>query len=401
MIRRFLSILVVATLPIAAPAAEQTPAETEPLLPRTALQPSVTGLLSFTFDEDVSLQKAFQELARRAGITVLFDESFRDQILAVDLGNVSAVDALEKLTMVNGLFYKILDPKTVLIAPNIAQKHRQYDDLLLHTFYVGHAGVNEMANMFRTIAGIQRVDPNPGQRSLTVRASADQLLVAESILRRNDRPRAELGLSVELLAVNAAPEGAAGLGLSSEEWLRFKSENDAEVLLTQTVRVSEGERADLSIGEGSRQLVAVATPAAEPAGTPTEQTKPEAPPERRSVGIELRLQPQVTVDGNIRLSLTIRATARGVETPGDAEPVALRTRDVTTTSSLKEGETTLVRAMFGPADFGSALDSSRGETQEREVVVAIGASILRAAASSESLPPLLMGTEQRVRVIRP
>jgi len=403
MIGRIALSLTFLTLSVSVLTAPQPGAVTEPLVRRVALEPSTTGPLSLTFPENFSLQEAFQEWGRRTGITVLFDEAFRDQIVAVDLENVSAEDALEKLTLVNRLFYKILDPKTVIIAPDNAQKHRQYDDLLLHTFYVAHGDVNGIANMFRTIAGIQRVQPDFTQRSLTVRASADQLLVAQSILRRNDKPAAEIAFVVEILAVNPAPDRAPELALSSEEFLRFKSENDAEVLFSQTIRLMENERATLSIEEGSRQLVPNPTPPDEPAPSTSGESPSDPSPQRRAVGIDLSLHPQVSLDGHIRLSLTLRATAHpGNEARVESEPAPLRTRDLTTTASLKDGETTLTQAMFPLGDFGDALDHGlQAERRQLDVVVAISPSVLRPAAISEDLSPLPMGTEQQVRVPRP
>lgn len=386
--RLFVLSLTFLTLPMAALEAQQPVAAGEPSIERVALDPPSKGPFSLTFPDDVSLQEVFQDLGRQAGITVLFDEAFRDQTLALDLGEVLAEDALEKLTLVNRLFYKVLDPKTVIIIPDNAQKHRQYDEMLLHTFRVAHANVNGIANMFRTIAGIQRVEPDFAARSVTVRGSADQILVAQSILERNDQAGAEVAFLVEILAVNPAPDRAAGLAFDPEKLLRFKSEADAEALLSQSVRVTENERAKLSFEEGSRQ------PVEAPAGG---QTSPGEALERRTVGIQLELQPQVNEDGNIRLSLTIRATARG-----ESDPALVRSRELTTTASLKDRETTLVPALFRWEDFGGALDYGRGVAiPQRDVVIAIKASVLRPAPISEVLPPLPMGTEQLIRVPRP
>ncbi len=402
MTRRITLSLAFLTLSMSVRAGQKPDAATEPLVRRVALEPSTTGPLSMTFPENVSLQEVFQEWGQRAGITVLFDEAFRDQTLAVDMGNVSAEEALEKLTLVNRLFYKILDAKTVIIAPDNAQKHRQYDDLLLHTFYVAHGDVNGIANMFRTIAGIQRVQPDLTQRSVTVRTSADQLLVAQSILRRNDKPPAELSFVVEVLALDPVPDRAPGLALTADEFLRFKSENDAEVLFSQTIRLTENERATLAVEEGSRQPVTNPTPPEEPTAPRTEESQPDDPPERRAVGIALGLHPQGAPEGDIRLSLTIRARARaGNGTGGESKSAPVRGRDLTTTVSLKDAETTLVQAMFRLDEFGGALDPGlQAERSQRGVVVAITASVVRAPAASEVLTPLPMGTEQQVRIPR-
>ena len=45
-------------------------------------------------------------LAKRAGVNILFDESFRDKRVAVDLEGVSYREILDILMQTNGLFYK-------------------------------------------------------------------------------------------------------------------------------------------------------------------------------------------------------------------------------------------------------------------------------------------------------
>jgi hypothetical protein len=119
------------------------------------------------------------------------------------------------------------------------------------------------------------------------------------------------------------------------------------------------------------------------------------------VGIDLSIHPQVSVEGKIQLSMTLRATVpTETPAPSDTGPSIVRTREVSTTVSMNEGETTLVSAMFRAEDFGGDLDRRSAEGTGRDVVVAIGASILRAAATGEALP-LPMGTEERVKVREP
>ncbi len=138
---------------------------------RPILEPSSTAPIQLRFAEDTSLQKIFEVLSKLSGINILFDESFRDKRVTIDLVDVSFEEALDKLALINRLFYKVVDSSTIIIVPDNAQKHRQYDDLVLRTFYIVNAEVNTVANMLRTIAGIQRVQPNPELKSITVRAT--------------------------------------------------------------------------------------------------------------------------------------------------------------------------------------------------------------------------------------
>lgn len=401
MIRRIVVALVLVIIAIGEVAAQAPPrGARDALLERPQLKSSTETLL-VSFPEDVSLQEIFLEIGRRAGVTVLFDESYRDQTTPVNLGRVSVKDALEKLTLVHRLFYKIVDPTTVIIIPDNTQKHRQYDDMLVHTFFVAHGDVNRIANMFRTIAGIQRVQPDLNQKSVTVRATVDELLVAQGILARNDRPPAELAFQVDILAIGRDPKRMLRVALTADEYVRFKPENDAEVLLSQIIRLTDNESARMAFEEGALRPVTEPTPADKPVRADEEQG-PKTPVPPRAVGLQLSLHPQVSLDGDIHLSVALQATVpiENQTIPGSA-PSAVRTREVTTTVSMKDGETTLLPVMFRVEDFGAALSEGRGPSAPREVVVAVGASVLRASARPDVLPPLPIGTEQRIRVPQP
>lgn len=364
-----------------------------PLVAIPRLQPSRDTVV-LSFDDDVSLQQVFHDIGQQSGIVILFDEAFSDQTTNVALGTVSVEDALDKLTMTHRLFYKIIDSKTVLIIPNNAQKHRQYDDMLLHTFYVQHGDVNGLANMFRTIAGIQRVQPDPLQKSITVRATPDQLLVAESILARNDFRPAEVTFQIEILAMDLDAGGLARTAFTSEEFNRFKNEQRVEVLVVQTIRIADNRRGTISIEEGG--LRPVATELTSKDASPREEQPADAPEVRRAVGFQLTLHPQVSPDGNIMVSLTLQATIPAGDEAGSGSSGGLvRTRDVTTTALMKPGEVTVLPAMSRVKDFGSAL-ADRDEA--RHVVVAFGASQWRRGDIPDVLPPLQIGTEERIRV---
>ncbi len=411
MTQRIFFALAMATLSIGVTAA-QTPENlsSAPLVERPRLQPSMETVV-LSFPEDVSLKEVFHEISEQADVTMLFDESFRDQTTLVNLGRVSVEDALAKLTTIHRLFYKILDSTTVIIIPDNAQKHRQYDDMLLHTFYVEHNDVNAVANMFRTLAGIQRVQPDPVQKSVTVRATADQLLVAQSVLERNDAPPTEVTLQVEILAVDGNPEQMAGAALTAEAFARFKDERDAELLVSQTIRLTDNQRGSISIEEGGPWPVTAQAAGEEVATSrgratssfPFREEEPsEAPVPQRAVGLQLSFHPQVFRAGRVQLSLTLQATAPAADdTSPEDRPHLGRSRGVTTTVSMNPGEVTLLPAMFRVNDFGVALHDAREEEDSREVVVAIGAAILQSGETPNVLPPLPMGTEQRIQVPRP
>ena len=56
-----------------------------------------------------------ESLAELAGVNILFDESFRDKRVAVDLEGVSYREVLDILMQTNGLFYKPVGSSNVVV----------------------------------------------------------------------------------------------------------------------------------------------------------------------------------------------------------------------------------------------------------------------------------------------
>ena len=91
--------------------------------PLPVLSPQSTAPIRIKF-ENTSLQKVLETMGRLAGVNVLFDSQFRDKTVSVDLQNETFQNALDRLTFVNRLFYKILDPSTIIIVDESAAKRR-------------------------------------------------------------------------------------------------------------------------------------------------------------------------------------------------------------------------------------------------------------------------------------
>ena len=79
------------------------------------LDPSSPAPIHVKFPEGSSLRTVLETLAELAGVNILFDESFRDKRVAVDLEGVSYREVLDILMQTNGLFYKAVSSSTVLV----------------------------------------------------------------------------------------------------------------------------------------------------------------------------------------------------------------------------------------------------------------------------------------------
>ncbi len=418
---------------------------------RPILEPSSTAPVQLRFAEDTSLQKIFEVLSKLSGINILFDESFRDKRVTIDLVEVSFEEALDKLALINRLFYKIVDSSTIIIVPDNAQKHRQYDDLVLRTFFIVNAEVNTIANMLRTIAGIQRVQPNPELKSITVRATPDQVAVAERIIELNDKTKSEIMLDIEILEINRSKALEFGLKIAEQQvtlgfepagqvadsnavrlnrlasidtsdftinlpnvatYRLFKSESEARLLAAPKLRASEGQPAELRLGQEVPIPVTSFASNFGPGGIP--QT-PVTSFQYRNVGVNVTITPKVFVDGEIELQLTLETSSQlDTRVINGTELPVFGLRNVNTVVRLRDGETNIVGGLISEEDrkavsgFPGLADIpllnkifafNDNERASNDVVFSITPHIIRGPRVTEmDLAPLPMGTEQQIKV---
>ena len=417
------------------------------------LEPSSAAPINLRFAQDTSLQKIFEVLSTLSGINILFDEAFRDKRVTINLVDVSFQEALDKLVLINRLFYKVVDPSTLIIVPDNAQKHRQYDELVLRTFFVINAEVNTIANMLRTIAGIQRVQPNPELKSITVRATPDQVAVAERIVELNDKSKSEIILNIEILEINRnkllefglrASEYELGLTLApggstvqdgrttfrlnrlasidSSDWLvtfpssffyrLFKSNSEAKLLASPKLRAMEGQTARLNLG---REVPVPVTSFVSQIGTGGVPNTPVTSFQYRNVGINISITPKVFVNGEIELELSIETSTQletvvitGIELP------VFGTRQVNNVVRLRDGETNIIGGLISQEDrqaisglpgivdtpiLNKIFASNKQESAQQDVVFSVTPQIVRAPrVTVEDLLSFPMGTEQAIRV---
>ncbi|HJS74846.1 MAG TPA: STN domain-containing protein [Vicinamibacteria bacterium] len=80
---------------------------------RPRLQPEPDTLIDLRISEPTGLREIVEQLARMRGVNVIFDEAYRDREIVVELRGVTFEQALDLLLHTHGLFYKVVDSKTV------------------------------------------------------------------------------------------------------------------------------------------------------------------------------------------------------------------------------------------------------------------------------------------------
>lgn len=349
-----------------------------------------------------SLRDIFGSIAKSTGINIIFDSTFQDRVYTTSLNGVTLEQALNSIVTANQLFYKVQDPKTVLIIPDNAQKRAQYEEQLVQNFYISHVDPLELAQMLnqviRPIGGQQLapvISANKTASVINVRATTAMMAIIERMIESNDKPRAEVIVDVQILEVNrgrakqygidlgnyainavfsperdprgtaaAADGGGATLnaqpfnantisrGVSTSDFylavpsavVRFlEQDNETKVIAKPQLRGAEGVPLELNLGEDIPVPSTTFTPVA--AGGANSQ--PLTSFNYRSVGVNVKMTSKVTYEGDIRMELFVESSTlgAGVTIAGQELP-SFGSRKVTTVLRLREGESSLLAGLL-------------------------------------------------------
>ena len=113
---------------------------------------------SLTF-RDAASRDVFTAISRLANISVIFDSTFRDSPVTVDLRNASLDDALTTVSGATRTFFRVTAPKTIVVIPDTPAKRREYEEEIVRTFYLSNADLKETMDLLRMVLDARRISP--------------------------------------------------------------------------------------------------------------------------------------------------------------------------------------------------------------------------------------------------
>ncbi|HEV2388424.1 MAG TPA: hypothetical protein VGS20_14355 [Candidatus Acidoferrales bacterium] len=145
----------------------------------------------------------FETIAKLAGLTVLFDPDFTSRKISIDLPNVTLEQALDAVALESKTFWKPVTSSIIFVAPDNAQKRRDYEDEVVKTFYLANSltaqDITEVVGGLRLLLDLRRIQQINAQNAIVVRDTPDKIAVAERIIRDVDKQRPEVMLQVSVL----------------------------------------------------------------------------------------------------------------------------------------------------------------------------------------------------------
>jgi Flp pilus assembly secretin CpaC len=177
---------------------------------------------------------AYEQLAQAFGIKAAFDPDLAPRNVRLKVTDVDFNTAVSLLGAQTGTFWRPLDPTLIFVAPDTAEKRRQYGLQAEQTFplpaSVAPEEMTELLRVLREITGSTHIELNARSRSITIRDAAEKLALASEVIRQVEKARGELMLEVELLEVDRNKAQQLGITPPSSAQAFLISPSDVRAL---------------------------------------------------------------------------------------------------------------------------------------------------------------------------
>jgi len=335
--------------------------------------------------QDVALRSVFDVLSRTYGINIVLDKDVRaEQRTNIALRQATFEEAVQLVTMTNQLEQKVVSSNTLIVFPNTPAKRREYQDLVVKSFYLSNADVKQTANMIRAVVKTRDIFVDEKVNLLVIRDTPEAVRTAARLIAAQDLAEPEVMLEVEVLevAVNRLTElglkypdtmalyfqGAGGVPgeLTLSEFLNMNTslarlvfpnpafllslkqqDGSTSVLANPRIRVKNHEKAKVHIGD---RVPVITTTAAATGGFVSENVS------YLDVGLKLEVEPTIYLDDEvgIKVALEVSRIVREIRSTSGTLVYQIGTRTASTLLRLHDGETQVLAGLISDEDRRSA-----------------------------------------------
>jgi general secretion pathway protein D len=334
---------------------------------------------SLTF-RDAASRDVFTAIARLANISLIFDSSFRDAPVTVDLRNASLDDALSTVAGATRTFFRVTAPKTIVVIPDTPAKRREYEEEIVRTFYLSNADLKETMDLLRMVLDARRISPTTAINALTIKDTPERIAAAARVLTAVDKARPEVIIDVELLEVDRtrlqeyglqiASSGSPGLngsasinagdsagvnlqtlrnltqadllftGLPSLYYRLLKNDTHTRALANPQLRTSDGTPATAKFG----QQVPVPVTTFAPIATGGQPQQPITSYNYQNIGVNIDITPRTHHDDDVTLAIKVSVTS--ISGTGFGNLPTFGNREINTVINLRDGETNMLAGLI-------------------------------------------------------
>jgi general secretion pathway protein D len=400
-----------------------------------------------TLHLDTTTDVVYKTIAKLAGINVLIDPEYKPQKISFDLKDVSIRDAINMLAMQSKTFWRPLSPNTIIVTADTASKRKEFEQNVMKTFYLRNSAtqsdLQQAAGTLKAILDISHIQLTPEQRSLTLRCTPDQMVLAQKLIGDIDKPKAEVMIDVMVMEVSrdklhtiginpptsttvtlagTSSSGSSSSSLTlqsltslnagdfsistpSASFSLLASDSDTKVIQHPEIRAMDSEKASLKIGD--RVPYATGSYQSTNGGGVNTQFQ------YLDVGVNIDITPYVHSNNEVtlKMSLEISSVAGETNIGGFNEPT-IGQRRIEHEARLADGEVNLIGGILTDSDTYSMsgypwitkipllkylFGQETKERQQSEIVFAITPHIIRGGEiMDDNLKALDIGTANNV-----
>lgn len=313
-----------------------------------------------------------EALSKGTGINFTLDSDIDKRLQSsIFVRNVPIEDALNMLVESNGLRMKVLTDNSVLIYPDKVAKIRQYQDLIIRSFYLEYADPETIAGLLRSMLGINQIETDDRLPMVMVKDVPEVMPLIEKLIASQDLPEPEVMLEMDIIEVSRSfnldtgfrwptqlsvlsGQGALTLealrdtdsstiGVSPNPAVLFDGQDSQiNLLANPRIRVKNGDSARIHIGD----RLPIITSNVASTGVISENVQ------YIDVGLKLDAEPIINLGGdvNIKISLDVSSVGNSITTNSGSVVFQIGTRSTATQLRLRDGETQVLAGLINDSD---------------------------------------------------
>lgn len=367
---------------------------------------------------EANLKMVFEVLSRDSGINFILDKEVRpDLTTSIFVKRAMLENVVDLLLTTNQLEKKVLDSNTVLIYPNTPTKVKEYQELMVKSFYIENADVKQTANMVKTLLKTREIFVDEKLNLMIMRDTPEAIRLAEKLIAMHDLAEPEVMLEVEVLEVKRtrlldlgikypeqltlAPIAGAGgsvtlrdlknindsrisAGLTNTAINAKKDDTDINLLANPRIRTRNREKAKIMIGD----RVPVITTTSTATGFVSDSVQ------YVDVGLKLEVEPNIYLqdDVAIKIALEVSSIVHQITSKNGTLAYQIGSRNASTVLRLKDGETQVLAGLINDEDrstankvpgigdlpvLGRLFSTHRDDNQKTEIVLSITPHLIR------------------------
>jgi len=145
----------------------------------------------------------FDAIGKLAGLTVIFDPDLAARRISVELTDVTLEQALNITALESKAFWRPVTSNIIFVAPDQPQKRRDYEEEVVHTFYLRNTvqpqELTEIVTSIRQLLDLRRVQQINAQNAIVIRDTPDRVMLAQKIIEDIDKAKPEVIIQVAVM----------------------------------------------------------------------------------------------------------------------------------------------------------------------------------------------------------